>query len=595
MSKNSFFIFQKRYIVFCLLIFITILIALFAVQFSKGKNLDLYNIKHDRSAEIKQNMEKALAFFDSGKYDSAFLYFNKTQLLCEPKEDYADEYVGSLNYMVEILQRYGDYYEAETTLIKAFPYLSKTTDVKYAVNAYTFMAFNYYYTYDNEKALYYHKKALRKAISTFRKSRILSEIAFIYMQQGKYQEAVDLLEPIARLKIEDKITPSNTDLLRSSKLYNLGLSYFYLGNHKKQALDCFNESLEIGLTLNDDYELIGNYYAFYQYYKKYNNPVLKKINAEKAYNCAKKAKSTTNEINMLAALIEADSAENSKKHSRIYFKMVDSLTISRKKAKNQFADIIYNSKKDKEENLELKNQKAENELKLQRQKNRSYISYVVISISVFILIFLALYIIHKSKKEKNDAVFKSEMRISDKLQNDLTKDIHQILEFTKNDELEDLDKKEKFLSKLNEIYSKTRSISRENSIIHTDQNYENNLKEMISSYTTSDLNIIINGLSSFSWSKINRAKKIMVFRVLQEILDQMKTQKNPSLASITFKKEYKNIQIIYAVKGPKIAVENIILEKRLQNVENRIKTIKGTLNFDTQSENGFKISLKFSI
>ena len=595
MPKNSFFIFQKRHIVFYLLIFITILASLYAIQFSQAKNLDLHHSKRDRSAEIKQTMEKALTFFDSGKYDSAFLYFNKTQLLCEPKEDYADEYVGSLNYMVEILQRYGDYYEAEVKLIKAFPYLEKTSNKKHATNAYTFMAFNYYYTYNNEKALFYHKKALKNAVSTFRKSRIISEIAFIYMHQGKYQEAVDLLEPIARLKIEDKITPSNTDILRSSKLYNLGLSYFYLGNHKKEALDCFNESLEIGLTLNDDYELIGNYYAFYQYYKKYNNPILKKINAEKAYICAKKARSTTNEINMLAALIEADNAENSKKHSRIYFRMVDSLTISRKKAKNQFADIIYNSKKDKEENLELKNQKAENELQFQRQKNRSYILYVVISISALVLIFLALYITHKAKKEKNDAVFKSEMRISDKLQNELTKDIHQILEFTKSNELEDLGNKEKFLSNLNDIYSKTRNISRENSIIHTDHNYGKNLKEMISSYTTSNLNIIINGLNTFSWYKINRVKKITVFRVLQEILDQMKTLNNPSLASITFKKNEKNIFITYTDNGTKVNEDHAILEKRLQNVENRIETIKGTFNFDTNSESGFKISFKFPI
>ncbi|MBO9587027.1 MAG: tetratricopeptide repeat protein [Flavobacterium sp.] len=572
-----------------------ILATLYFVKYSETQKQQKNHLKADRSIKIKKTLEKANAFFNSGKYDSAYFYFNKTQLLCEPKEDYPDEYVGSLNSIVEILQRYGNYYEAETTLIKGFPYLDKTTNIKHAVNAYTFMAFNYYYTNDNEKAIFYHKKALKKAVSTFRKSRIISEIAFMYMQQGKFQEAVDLLEPIARLKIEDKITPSNTDILRSGKLYNLGLCYFYLGNHKKEALDCFNESLEIGLTLNNDYELIGNYYALYQYYKKYNNPALKKINAEKAYICAKKAKSVANEITMLGALIEADNAENSKNHSKIYLRMVDSLTVSRKKAKNQFADIIYNSQKDKDENLELKNLKAENELKLQRQKNRSTISYVVISFALIVSLFIIYFVTSKGKKEKDEAIFKNEMRISEKLQFELEKDIDKIVLFTENYDLEKEKNKEKFLSHLNNIYLKTRNISRENSEIVTDENFEKALKEMISGYTNQNLNIIINGLHSFSWSKIDRVKKITVFRVLQEIFDQMKTLNNPSLASITFKKEKKNILITYTDNGNEISSKHGILEKRLQNVENRIKTIKGTLNFDTQSENGFKISFKFSI
>ncbi|WP_125723403.1 tetratricopeptide repeat protein [Flavobacterium ustbae] len=551
--------------------------------------------KTDRLSEIKKTLAKAHAFSKVEKGDSAYFYFNKTQLLCEPKEDYADYYVESLNHMAEILQRQGDYYKVETILVKALPYLDKTTNVKYAVNTYTFMAYNYDITYDNEKALYYHRKALKKAFSTFRKSRIISEIAFVYVQEGKYQEAVDLLEPIAWLNIEDKITPSNTGFQRSAKLYNLGLSYLYLGNHKKEAFDCFTESLKVALTLNDDYELITSYYALYKYYEKYNNPKLKKINIEKAYYYAKKSNSKSYAVSMLGCLIEADNAANSKKNFKIYSRMLDSLIVSRKKAKNQFADIIYNSQKDKDENLELKNHKAENELKLQRQKNRSYISYIVISISIISLIFIFFYITIKGKKERNNEVFKNEMRISEKLQFELEKDIDKILLFTENYDLEKEENKEKLLSHLNNIYLKTRNISRENSEIATDENFEKALKEMISGYTNQNINIIINGLHTFSWCKIARVKKITVFRVLQEIFDQMKTLNNASLASITFKKEEKNILIMYSDNGNEISSKNIVLEKRLQNVENRIKTIKGTLNFGTYSESGFKISFKFPI
>ncbi|MBL0739156.1 hypothetical protein JI750_19855 [Flavobacterium sp. GN10] len=601
MIRDLLYFIQKKYILFCLLLCCAILIALFSMQFSDTKKLPLSPIKTNRLPEIKQTLEKAHAFWDTGKGDSAYFYFNKTRLLCEPKENYADYYVESINYIAEILQRHGDYYEVENTLVKAFPYLDKTTNVKYAVNAYTFMAYNYHSTYDYEKALYYHKKALKKAFSTFRKSRIISEIAFVYMQQGKYQEAVDLLEPIAWLNIEDKITPSNTGFQRTAKLYNLGLSYLYLGGHKQEAFNCFNESLKVALTLNDDYELITCYYAFYKYYKIYNNPELKKKNIEKAYYYAKKSNSKPYEISMLGCLIKAendeniDNTESLKNHLKIYIRKTDSLMTARERAKNQFADIIYNSKKDKEENLELKNQKAEHELQLQRHKNRSFISYVVISISAISLVFIVFYITKKGKRERTNEIFKNEKRISEKLEHELEKDIDKILLFTAKSDLEKEENKEKLLSHLNNIYLTTRNISRENSEILTDENFESALKEMISEYISPNLNIIINGLNTFSWAKTDRAKKIVVFRAIQEIFNQMKTLNDATLISLIFKKEEENIVILYADNGHKIRQKYGILEKRLQNVENRIETIKGTFNFDSNSESGFKISFKFPI
>lgn len=594
MIKDLFFFIQKKHLVFYLLIFALILALFFSIQSSETNEHRVNYNKTDHSAEIKQMMQKANAFWDLEKNDSALFYFNKTQLLCVPKANYADDYVGALNSMVEIFQQYGNYSEAETTLIKAFPYLEKTTNVKHAVNAYTFMAYNYLYMYDFEKALYYHRKALKKAISTFRKARILSEIAFAYMHQGKYQEAIDLLEPISRYRIEDKITHSNTNIQRAAILYNLGLCYLRLGGHKEASFKCFKESLELTLTLNDDYELIGNYYAFYLYYSKYNNPELKKINAEKAYYYSKKTKSATNEIKMLAYLLEADNARNSKRHWKVYSRKIDSLLISRKKAKNQFADIIYTSKKDKEENLELKNQKAENELELQRQKNRSFISYIVISISTFTLFFIAYYITHKGRKEKNDAVFESEIRISNKLHDELTTDIYDTLVFAKNHKLENLENKEKFLYSLNNIYSKTRNISRENSAIIINEGYENVLKEMISGYTTSNLNIIINGLNSLSWSKIDRVKKITIFRVVQEIFDQAKIISNASLASITFKKNENTIVMTYADNCTKIQ-DDINLNKRFANIENRLKPVRGAFNVALNPNQGFKVFVKLPI
>ncbi|KAF2326270.1 tetratricopeptide repeat-containing sensor histidine kinase [Flavobacterium daemonense] len=595
MAKNLLRFFQKNYIAFGLVVLFIALAFTFCMQFSEAKERQIKHIKKDRSIEIKQMQKKAFSFFDSGKFDSALFYFNKTQLLCVPKEDYPDEYVESLNYMVEILQRYGNYYEAETTLIKAFPYLEKTSNIKYAVNAYTFMGYNYMYTYDYEKALYYHKKALKKAVSTFRKSRILAEIAFVYMQQKKYQKAIDLLEPIVKYKIEDKITPSKTNYQRAAILYNLGLSYLRIGNHREAAFKCFKESQDLTFTLNDDYEFISNYYAFYLYYSKYYNPKLKKLNAEKAYYYAKKAKSAINETEMLANLIEADNAENSKKYWKVYIKKVDSLAISRKTAKNQFADIIYNSRKDRDENLELKTQKAERELELERQKNHNIILYISIVLVLSTLLFLFFRLSKKGKREKNEAIYISETRISKKLDAELANDLYHTINLIKKGNLEQSENKDQLLNNLENIYSKTRNISKENSFIITDENYISELKEMISGYKTNKVNILMQGFDAVRWNQIEKNKKIILYRVLQEVFLNMKKHSEATLVSTTFKIIEKNLIVTYADNGVGTANKNFILKNGLQNVENRIKTINGTITFDRNSDKGFRLSFTFPI
>lgn len=298
---------------------------------------------------------------------------------------------------------------------------------------------------------------------------------------------------------------------------------------------------------------------------------------------------------MLGYLIRADNVNNSRKHFNNFLTLSDSINISRKKAKNQFANLIYGSKKDKEENLELKNQKAGKELQLQKQKNRSYISYVVISLSLFLILFLIFHITSKGKREKNDAIFKSEMRISNKLDNELNLYIYQTLLFVQDKDLEDTENKEKLVNSLNDIYSKTRNISRENSKIPTDDRYIFVLKEMISEYKTEDVNIILNGFDTISWNTIDKNKKIILYRILQELLFNMKKSNSSSLVSIIAKKTDKKIAIQYTDNSNEISIENNILEKRLQNVENRIKTIKGTLNFDTSLEKAFKINFSFPI
>jgi signal transduction histidine kinase len=89
--------------------------------------------------------------------------------------------------------------------------------------------------------------------------------------------------------------------------------------------------------------------------------------------------------------------------------------------------------------------------------------------------------------------------------------------------------------------------------------------------------------------------KITVYRVLQELLVNMKKHSQCSLVVLTFKKNENKLQIDYSDNGIGATIEELNLKNGLRNVENRIQAIKGTITFDSKSDKGFKVYITFPI
>jgi signal transduction histidine kinase len=75
----------------------------------------------------------------------------------------------------------------------------------------------------------------------------------------------------------------------------------------------------------------------------------------------------------------------------------------------------------------------------------------------------------------------------------------------------------------------------------------------------------------------------------------MRKHSDSTLVVISFKKNGNKIQIDYSDNGIGATSEEINLKKGLQNVENRILAIKGTITFDTKSGKGFKVNILFPL
>jgi two-component sensor histidine kinase len=544
--------------------------------------------KPTASKNIKKEIEKLFAigdrFYDNQKFDSSFYYYNKVKDICNPKTD-PQNYVITLNAMAELQRYHGDFVGSEATLTEAIPYLKYIKKSNHIWNTYVELGNNYLLTSDLNNALFYYNKALNLKTSKWRKLSAKNSIGTVLIQQHKYTEALQIFLPLSRKREIIKVPENYSKLLD-----NIGFCYFKIGNPR--ALSYLNKALKLAYETND-YSGAAKYHLSLARFYQVANPILSKKNTLLSYKNYSNVKDIDGRMNALELLVNNSKDNELKKYSLIYIKINDSITIVRQKAKNQFAKIKYDSKKEKVENLKLKSHRAENELKLKRQKSRNIISYIIIILSLSLILVLYFYLTSKGNKEKIEATYKSETRIAKKLHDELANDIYHTMAFAENKNLSLAENKEHLLNNLDAIYSRTKDISKENSRIITNENYAFYLKEMISGFNTPDINLLLNGLDTISWNIVEQNKKIALYRVLQELLVNMKKHSEATLVGINFKKTDKSIVINYTDNGKGVDVTKMAFKNGLHNVETRILNVKGEIDIDSAPEKGFKVFIKF--
>ncbi|WP_152556910.1 ATP-binding protein [Flavobacterium sp. 83] len=532
------------------------------------------------------NITLAEKYINDQEFDSAFYYYNKIKSNSNPNKD-QDKIIYCLLKLAYIQQVQGDYSSSESSATEAIQFFQKNTDPYYKVSIYNIMGINYKNLYDYDNAIYYYNKALNLSEGELQKVILKNNIAVAYLDKLNYKYAITILLPLT-LKKEAINNPENY----ARVLDNLGVAYFKVGN--PTSLYYLNQSLIIRKKINDDFGMTSSYLNLSEFHQK-NNLDLCYNYARLAYKKATTVNNVDDRLKSLALLIENSVGNESKKFSLLHLRINDSITKVRQKAKNQFAKIKYDSKKEKEENLKLKAQKAENALQLMQQKNRNQLLYFVVGIIILISIFISNFLMAKSKREKIKISYNTEIRIAKKLHDELANDVYHTMAFAETQDLSDSKNKEKLLTTLDTIYSRTRNISKENSTIETGSLFISNLKDMMSGFNTSEVNILTNGIDTINWATLENNKKITVYRVMQELLVNMKKHSQCSLVILTFKKNENKLQIDYTDNGVGAAFDKKKSGNGLQNVENRIQAIKGTTIFDTKSNKGFKVSFIFPI
>lgn len=541
---------------FPLFYFIILIFSLFSCE---------SNVKNN--ASYLKSYQKAEAFFESSKYDSAFYYYQKTKLICESQNDNKN-IIYPILMMSEIQRIKNDYSGCEETVTEALKYVNKDTKKSYLTFMYNSLGLASLEQANYDEAQYYYQKSLAITSDEVSKCIIKNNLAYNYMKQKNYTNAKSVLEPLVKNN-----SLRSLPLEYARVLDNLGYTMFKLND--KKAIELATLSKEIREQEKDIFGLTASYMHFAEFYENKELHIAKS-NALKAYEMAKITNNPDDKIEALYFLTKLSKADDAKKFALQSLKLNDSIKTVRQQAKNQFAKIKYDSKETLKE--------------LDKQKQLKEYSIAII-ILVCLLSFGVYYQIKKrNQKRIKETAYLTEARIAKKLHDELANDVYNTMAFAETQDLENIGNKETLLENLETIYNKTRNISNENKNIDTGEQYLEKLKSMLSTYNSSGRNIIVN-VDGFNHSKISKEFKIIIYRVLQELMVNMKKHSHCTVASISIRSDKKNIQINYSDNG--IGTNNLLnLKNGLQNVENRIHSIKGKINFDTAPQKGFKVKIE---
>lgn len=523
--------------------------------------------------------DKAFEYREKGNVDSSFLYFYKARdLFLQQKDSFG--IAKSLVNLAMIQETKGDYFGSQETALSALHYFNAKDSLQktYLSINYNTLGITASKLEDYRKSIKFYQQALKFADDLKNKNIYKNNLANNYRRIKNYNTAIRILDS---LSVENRTEDSSS---YSRIIDNLAFTK-WLQNQNYNPVFELQKALKIRLKEKDNWGLNSSYAHLSDYYSEIKSDSAV-IYARKMYSIAKEIKSPDDKIEALQKLISLENRENSRQYFKVYQKLNDSLQTARNKAKNQFALIRYETEKNKADFLKSKAESTE-------RQNKIIVRNIIVMALIVFLIFGYLYYTRRQKRlqqEKLLEVKNTELKYSKKIHDRVANRIYQIMSQVENTKVID---KNALLFGLENVYETTRDISYENKDINENQNFYEQLNNMLDSYSSDNVKIIYNGNNENIWEAINFQIKTEVYLILQELMTNMKKHSQANKVFLKFSKENNYINISYTDNG--VGFSDNLPKNGLQNMENRINSINGKINFDTETSNLLKINITFPL
>lgn len=513
------------------------------------KNRELYNL--------------AVSLYGT-RSDSAFLYFNKIA------SDSRDSILRSsaLTYMGIIQYDLGDYFGSQDSYLQSQQLLrdgDPTLFENLAAN-YNGLGQSSRMLKNNEEAIKYFDLAIRFSTDTANKLTRLNNKAATLKDKKMYRQAISIYSSILR-------RPNQPLKEYARVLSNMGNTKWLQDSNYNAAPELL-EALAIREKEQDKWGLTASYRHLCDYYIPKNDDSAR-FYAQRLQRIAFDLNSADDERDALTRLIPLSPSAQGKAYFKRHLALTDSIQISRNNDKNQFAPIRYGVAKQKEANLTLQKENAENQL---------HLFWLQASILLLIIVAISGFIWYRNRKEQ--AMRDRELKVSQKVHDVVANGIYSIMAKL---EYDPQIVRDELLDEMEILYEQSRDLSHEGAG-HIIQGFDKDIARMISSFSSPTTRVSIVGNTSALWEDVKPGVQNEVMLILKEFLINMKKHSAAQNVVIKFINSNEGLQIQYTDDGIGLP-EVITYGYGLKGTENRIKAIGGLITFDNSIPKGLKIDI----
>ncbi|MFT5751311.1 MAG: tetratricopeptide (TPR) repeat protein/two-component sensor histidine kinase [Dokdonia sp.] len=499
-----------------------------------------------------------------------YLFFNNQRDEGVKQKD-PSQTLYALEMMSQAQMGLGIYYNAESTIIEALKLLDTLEETSIHDQSenrkilYNYLGIIYQEFGKNTEAIDSYTAALSLAQNARDSSYFYNNLGLVYKEEGKLNTSKDYFQNAYSL-----IEKSTDSMAIAITLDNLGAAEASLDD--PNGLLKMQIALSLRKSIKDERRLSTSYKHLSTFYKDKGNKRLAVIYADSAYIAADNYSVEYSQDALFHRFLLKEDLILTR-----YLKRSDSTKKSKMRNENKFASVKYNIELEKEKKERALLQGAEDKAK---KRTYQFIVILVILLSIFLFYILS----KRSRKKRAAQVYLTETRISKKVHDEVSNDVYRVMT--------QIQSKQGFypeiLDNLDDIYKRTRDISRENGLIDVDTDFNALLQDLFLSYQSDTLNLITKNSEAIQWHAISKPKKLTIYRVLQELITNTGKHGKASLIFIEFYQKRKNIHIAYTDNGVGGAISD---KNGLQNVENRISAHKGTITFDSKLNSGFKAQI----
>ena len=526
--------------------------------------------------------DRAWYFSDHNLPDSSFIYFNKAKEK-SLKDGDSVKAAKSLINMAIISGDRGDFFGSQEISLSAIQYLNPGVESEKEI-----LSTNYNNLGKMANRLKEYQEAARfylKAIELSNKENsrniYLNNLGVNLIDQHKYDQALKYFSKLMTTSsVQQKPVTFSRILSNTAKTK-------WLQNPGYNPVPDFLKAYHIRLKEKD---LLGQnaslaHLADFYLDKKPDSAIFYSYNM---YLLAQHIKSADDQLYALERLVKLSPDQQSKQYFRTYKKLQDSVETDRNAAKNQFAVIRYETEKNKADNLLLQKDNAEKKYQITRQNFLLIVTFVFIIAGI--IIFALWYKKRKQKLalEAKAAIRENQLKIHKRVHDVVANGLYRMMSEIENKEEVD---KERILDGIEVLYEKSRDITYEETPV-AEPNFQEKINNLRVSFGDNNRRISFVGNEEL-WDQVSPNAKHEIEHILQELLVNMKKHSGANNVVVKFERIGNQVNIYYTDDGIGIKGKPNF-KNGLNNTGNRIRSIGGTITFETKNDRGLRIHISFT-